>query len=155
MKNINLKKLIFYIVITILIGALPSVFVFKDMSIYNELNKPPLSPPSIVFPIAWTILYILMGISIYRIMMSENINKDEARLIYFIQLITNAVWTPIFFGAKEYFLAFLWIVMLIVFVVAMIIKFFKIDKLSAYLQIPYLIWLIFASYLNFNIFVLN
>ncbi len=155
MKKINFKKLIFYIIITIVIGVLPSVFVFSNMNIYNQLNKPPLSPPSIVFPIAWTILYILMAISMYRVSMTDNINKDDARLIYFIQLVVNALWTPIFFGFREYFLAFLWLIMLIVFVITMIVLFFRIDKISAYLQIPYLLWILFASYLNFGIFVLN
>lgn len=155
MKKIDFKKLFFYIFITILIGALPSVFVFKNMDTYNLLNKPALSPPSIVFPIAWTILYILMGISIYRVMQTDNKRKNDARLIYFIQLVINALWTPIFFGFNEYFLAFLWIIMLILLVITMIITFFKIDKISSYLNIPYLLWLLFASYLNFGIFVLN
>lgn len=155
MKKIDFKKLLFYIFITILIGALPSVFVFKGMQEYKLLNKPPLSPPSIVFPIAWSLLYILMGISIYRVMKTNNERKSEAKLIYFIQLVINALWTPIFFGFKEYFLAFLWIIMLILLVITMIITFFKIDKVSSYLNIPYLLWLLFASYLNFGIFVLN
>ncbi len=155
MKNIDFKKLFFYIITTILIGAVPSIFTFKSMGIYNELNRPPLSPPSILFPIAWTILYILMGISIYIIVKKNPKDVSEAKLIYYVALVTNALWTPIFFGFKEYFLAFLWIIMLIVFVSAMIIKFYKIDKTSAYLQIPYLIWLLFAAYLNFGIVVLN
>lgn len=154
MKNIDLKKLIFYIGITLLIGSLPSFFI-KISDTYKSLNRPPLSPPGIVFPIVWTILYILSGISIYRIMMSKNENKKEARLIYFIQLIINACWTPIFFGFQEYFLAFLWILMLILLVVTMILIFFKIDKISAYLNIPYLAWLLFACYLNFGVYVLN
>ena len=155
MKKIDIKKLIFYILITYLIGVLPSIFVFKNMSTYNTLNKPPLSPPSIVFPIAWSILYLLMGISIYIIMQSKRKLKKNARLIYYIQLVTNALWTPIFFGFKEYFLAFLWILMLIVFVITMILTFYKISKKAAYIQIPYLLWLLFASYLNFGVFVLN
>ena len=155
MKNIDLKKLLFYIFITILIGVLPSIFVFKDMSFYKLLDKPPLSPPSILFPIAWTILYILMGISIYRIDKTNSNKKSETKLIYFIQLVINALWTPIFFGLKEYFLAFLWILMLILLVVTMMILFFKIDKISSYLNIPYILWLLFAAYLNFGIFVLN
>lgn len=155
MKNLDIKKLLFYIITTILIGVIPSIFVFKSMNIYNSLNRPPLSPPSIVFPIAWTILYILMGISIYIIMQSKRKLKKNARLIYYIQLATNALWTPIFFGFKEYFLAFLWILMLIVFVITMILTFYKISKKAAYIQIPYLLWLLFASYLNFGVFVLN
>lgn len=155
MKNIDFKKLFFYIIITILIGTLPSIFIFKNMNVYGQLNKPPFSPPSIVFPIFWTIFYILMGISIYRIVQKNPKDVSEAKLIYYVQLITNALWTPIFFGFKEYFLAFLWIIMLIVFVSAMIIKFYKIDKISSYIQVPYLIWLIFAAYLNFGVVVLN
>lgn len=155
MKKIDIKKLLFYIVITFLIAVVPSIFVFKDMKVYNMFNKPPLSPPAILFPIVWTILYLLMSISIYRIMKTDNKNKENARLIYYIQLVINALWTPIFFGLKEYFLSFLWILMLIILVITMIITFFKIDKLSAYLQIPYLIWLLFAAYINFGVFVLN
>lgn len=156
MKNLDIKKLLFYIIITILIGVIPSIFVFKSMNVYNSLNRPPLSPPSIVFPITWTILYILMGISIYIIIMqSKRKLKKNARLIYYIQLVTNALWAPIFFGFKEYFLAFLWILMLIVFVITMILTFYKISKKAAYIQIPYLLWLLFASYLNFGVFVLN
>lgn len=155
MKKIDIKKLIFYILITYLIGVLPSIFVFESMSTYNTLNKPPLSPPSVVFPIAWSILYLLMGISIYIIMQSKNKLKENARLIYFIQLVINALWTPIFFGLKEYFFAFLWILMLIVLVITMILTFYKISKKAAYIQIPYLLWLLFASYLNFGVFVLN
>ena len=139
MKNLDIKKLLFYIITTILIGTIPSIFAFKSMNIYNSLNRPPLSPPSIVFPIAWTILYILMGISIYIIMQSKRKLKKNARLIYYIQLITNA----------------LWILMLIVFVITMILTFYKISKKAAYIQIPYLLWLLFASYLNFGVFVLN
>lgn len=155
MKNLDIKKLLFYIITTILIGVIPSIFVFKSMNVYNSLNRPPLSPPPIVFPIAWTILYMLMGISIYIIMQSKRKLKKNARLIYYIQLITNALWSPIFFGFEEYFLAFLWILMLIVFVITMIFTFYKISKKAAYIQIPYLLWLLFASYLNFGVFVLN
>ena len=155
MKNLDIKKLLFYIITTILIGVIPSIFVFKSMNVYNSLNRPPFSPPSIVFPIVWTILYMLMGISIYIIMQSKRKLKKNARLIYYIQLITNALWSPIFFGFEEYFLAFLWILMLIVFVITMILTFYKISKKAAYIQIPYLLWLLFASYLNFGVFVLN
>ena len=155
MKKIDYKKLFLYIVITILIGVIPSIFVFKDMADYSTLNKPPLSPPGIIFPIAWSILYILMGISYYIVKKKDGKYKEEAKLIYFIQLVVNALWTPIFFGFKEYFLAFTWILMLIVLVIFMITIFFKINKMSAYLQIPYLFWLLFAAYLNFGVFVLN
>ena len=154
MKKINIKKLIFYVGITLLIGSFPSFFI-KIGETYKTINKPPLSPSGIVFPIIWTILFILMGISIYLIDNSNSNKKKECRLIYFIGLIVNAFWTPIFFGFKEYFLAFLWILMLIVLVVTTILLFYKEKKISAYLLIPYLCWLLFACYLNFGVFILN
>lgn len=154
MKKVDIKKLIFYLVITLVIGTIPALFV-RTNEVYKTLEKPPFSPPGILFPIVWTILFVLMGISIYRIVRTNNEKVGEAKLIYFIQLIVNALWTPIFFGFNQYFLAFLWILMLIVLVVTMILLFNKIDKISAYLNIPYLIWLIFACYLNFGIYVLN
>lgn len=152
--KVDIKKLLFYIIITVLIGSIPSFFI-KIGDIYKQLNKPPLSPPGFLFPVVWTILFILMGISIYRIMMSKSDKKSEARLIYFIQLILNALWTPIFFGFNQYFLGFLWVLMLIILVVSMILIFYKIDKISSYLNIPYLIWLLFACYLSFGVYVLN
>lgn len=155
MKNIDYKKLFKYIIITILIGTIPSIFVFKNMSIYKTLNRPPLSPPGFIFPVVWTILYILMGISFYKIINSKSKYIEEAKLIYYIQLIANALWTPIFFGFKQYFLAFTWLLMILVFVIFMVTIFYKINKKSAYLQIPYIIWLLFAAYLNFGVFILN
>ena len=148
--KIYAKSIFIPVVTGTIVGILTSQFID-----YNTLQKPPLSPPSILFPIAWTILYILMGISIYRIDKTNSNKKSETKLIYFIQLVINALWTPIFFGLKEYFLAFLWILMLILLVVTMMILFFKIDKISSYLNIPYILWLLFAAYLNFGIFVLN
>ena len=142
-------------VISIGAGVISWLLTGNSMEIYRDLNKPALSPPGQLFPIVWTMLYILMGISIYIIMQSKRKLKKNARLIYYIQLVTNALWTPIFFGFKEYFLAFLWILMLIVFVITMILTFYKISKKAAYIQIPYLLWLLFASYLNFGVFVLN
>ena len=149
------KKLILNIIVTLIIGSLPSIFVFKGMNDYGALNKPPLSPPGFIFPIVWGILYILMGISYTKVTNKKSLYTDEAKLIYGIQLVVNALWTPIFFGLKQYFLAFIWLLMLIVLVVFMIIIFNKIDKKAAYLQIPYILWLLFAAYLNFGVFILN
>jgi tryptophan-rich sensory protein len=155
MKNIDIKKLLFYIITTILIGSLPSIFTINGMKNYKSLVRPPLSPPAFVFPVAWTILYILMGISIYIVLNSKSDKKEEGKLIYYIQLVINALWSIIFFSFKEYFLAFTWLLMLIVFVILMLFIFYKINKKSAYINIPYLLWLFFAAYLNFGIFVLN
>ena len=151
--RINYKKLFFYIFITIIIGGIPSIFVITN-NIYNNLNKPVLSPPSILFPIVWTILFILMGISIYRANYNKD-NKFNPNIIYFVQLIVNSLWTPIFFGLNEYFFAFIWLLILLILVIYMVYKFYFIDRLSSYINIPYIIWLLFAGYLNLFIFILN
>ena len=143
------KSLLFYIIVTLLIGGLPSIFVYMNDT-YNSLNKPILAPPGIIFPIVWTILFILMAISIYRV------NKvTDYNCIYFLQLIINALWTPIFFGLKHYLFAFIWLIILLIVVLIMVSGFYKVDKKSAYLNIPYIIWLLFAGYLNFSIYLLN
>lgn len=154
MKNINIKQLLFYVLITLAIGSVPALFV-NTSEVYKTLEKPPLSPPGIVFPIVWTILFILMGISIYRIVRTNNFGVSSLKKLYFIQLIVNALWTPIFFGLNLYGFAFIWLILLLLLVVIMTIKFHYIDKISAYLNIPYIIWLVFAGYLNFSIFLLN
>ena len=128
-----------------------------SMDDFERVNKPSFSPPGFLFPIVWTILYILMGISSYLVCVNKTDKKfvDRACVIYVLQLIVNVLWTPIFFRFKLYFVAFLWILLLIALVVFMIIKFYKIKPLAGLLQVPYLLWLIFASILNFSIFMLN
>ena len=152
MKKNNIFELIFYITITLIIGSVPSIFVITNNT-YETLNKPLLSPPGFLFPIVWTILFILMGISIYLIV-NKTANKVP-KILYFAQLIVNALWTPIFFGLNLYLAAFIWLILLIILVISMIISFYNVDKRASYLNIPYLIWLFFAAYLNLFIFILN
>ena len=118
---------------------------------YSMLNKPFLSPPSIVFPIVWTILYILMGIS-YGIL---NSNDANINLIYYLQLFFNALWPIFFFTLKLRFFAFVWILILLILIVKMISKFYEKNKVAGLLQIPYLLWTIFATYLNLVVYLLN
>lgn len=148
-----IKKALKYIFVTIFIGSLPAFFI--KFNNYKDLIKPPLSPPGILFPIVWTILFILMGISIYRIVMTEDYEVDSLRILYFTQLIINALWTPIFFGLNAYLFAFIWLLLLLTLVVIMTFKFYKLDRISSYLLIPYIIWLLFAGYLNLGIYILN
>lgn len=154
MKKIDYKRLIGIIIITILIGSVFSIFVVNNMDYYNELIKPKLSPPGILFPIVWTVLYILMGIS-YYITTEEEPNNNVNKIIYFTQLIVNSLWTLLFFGLELRLFSFIWIILLIALVIAMIINFYKINKTAAYLQIPYLLWITFASYLNLSLYILN
>ena len=116
--------------------------------------KPPLSPPGIVFPIVWTILYILMGIS-YFLATKDNEDNKELDQIYLLQLLVNFMWPIIFFVLEMYFTAFLWIILLLILVIVMIKALLNVNKVSGYLQIPYLIWLLFATYLNLGITLLN
>ena len=126
-----------------------------NMSSYSILDKPAFSPPGFIFPIVWTILYILMGISSYIVYSSNSPNKPKALLIYGIQLFFNFCWSIIFFGLDLYLFAFIWLIALIFIIIIMIRQFYIVSPLAAYLQIPYLIWCIFAAYLNFSIFILN
>ncbi len=118
---------------------------------YESMAKPPLSPPSWVFPVVWTILYILMGISICMILRKEDANEAEAKKAFLLQLVVQWGWPFLFFKWNRCLLAFAWLVGLWILIVQMIKEFAKIDKTAAYLQIPYLIWVTFAGYLNISI----
>ena len=150
-----MKRLFISIFISLGIGILSAVLTSSSMDIYKYLNKPSLAPPSIIFPIVWTLLYILMGISAYLIYKSNDKNKKEALIIYGIQLILNFTWTIIFFLLKFRLLAFINIILLLIFIIIMIIKFYKINNKASLLQIPYLFWVLFATYLNYGFYILN
>ena len=155
--RLNLKKLIISLLVPLGVGGLSALITGGNMDIYSKINRPPLSSPGIVFPIVWSILYTLMGISLYLVW-NKNDNSSQSNIAYFwfaVQLFLNFIWSPIFFGAQQYLVAFIVLILLIASVVAMIISFYKISKPAALLQIPYLIWLIFAGYLNLAIYILN
>ena len=141
------------ILIPVLIGTLVGIIVSNYMD-YNSLIKPVISPPAIIFPIVWTILYILMGVS-YGILKSNSLLTEKEKNIYYLQLFVNYLW-PIFFFVFDWRLfSFLWILLLIVLVVIMIKEFYEKNKTAGLLQIPYLLWLVFAAVLNFSVYWLN
>lgn len=143
------------IVGTLLLGFLSSFFVSAGMD-YKTLQKPPLSPPGAVFPIAWSILYILMGISFALVLLAPGgRDKSAALKIYTVQLAVNLLWPFFFFTLGWYFFSFLWIVLLVVLVIAMLIIFYDIFSKAALMNLPYLAWLLFAGYLNIGVFALN
>ena len=118
--------------------------------------QPPLSPPGWVFPVVWTVLYALMGISAVRIWLSpDSAARSRGLNLFVVQLVLNFFWSLIFFNARAYGLAFVWVILLWVTVLAMILEFWKVDRLASLLQIPYLIWLTFAAHLAFGVWVLN
>lgn len=141
------------ILIPVIIGGLVGLIISGAID-YNTLQKPFLSPPSILFPIMWTILYILMGVS-YGILESKSLNDSKSKIIYYSQLFVNAMWSIFFFLLKWRLFSFIWILLLDVLVIVMILNFYKKNKISGLLQIPYLLWIIFASYLNLFIYLLN
>lgn len=151
-----MNKFIIYlknIVIALAVGGIIG-FVISDFIDYNELIKPPLAPPGYVFGIVWSILYILMGIS-YSILEVNNYLDEKIKKVYYVQLFVNALWSIIFFVLKLRFVSIAWIILLIILIIQMIKLFYNKSKISAYLQIPYLIWVIFATYLNMGIYFLN
>lgn len=141
------------ILIPVIIGGIVGIIISNSID-YNTLQKPFLAPPSIAFPIVWTILYILMGIS-YGILDSNYLVDSKTNIIYYLQLFVNALWSIIFFTLKWRLFAFIWILLLCILVIIMIYNFYKKNKIAGLLQIPYLLWIIFASYLNIATYLLN
>lgn len=141
------------ILVPVLIGAVIGLVISSSMD-YNSLQKPTLAPPSLVFPIVWTILYILMGVS-YGILKSNDLISQDINTIYGIQLFFNALWPIAFFILKWRLFAFVWIICLALLVGYMVYKFYEKNKLSGLIQLPYLVWTVFASYLNIAIYLLN
>jgi len=151
----RIKSYVYSILIALAVGGLAGLLTSSSIEIYSQLEKPPLSPPSIVFPIVWTILYILMGISAAMIFNSNDIMKKSALKTYAVQLIINFFWTIVFFNMGWYLFAFIWLLLLLAVVIIMVVQFYKIKPLAAWLQIPYVLWLLVAAYLNYMVYVLN
>lgn len=157
MKKENWKVYAFWIGLSELVGILAGLLTRSGMQIYTEMvNKPPLTPPAIVFPIVWTILYALMGISAARIWLApESAERNRGLTVFVAQLIVNFFWPLFFFNLQAYGFAALWLILLWVLVLYMILTFYKTDRLAAWLQIPYLLWLTFATYLNLGVWLMN
>ena len=134
------------ILIPVVIGGIVG-FLISNFIDYNIINKPPLSLPSIVFPIIWTILYILMGTS-YGILKTKELIDDETNMIYYTQLLVNVTWPIVFFVFKWRFVSILWIILLLILVIYMTIKLYRKNKIAGLKQIPYILWTLFATYLT-------
>lgn len=141
------------ILISVIVGGIVGLLISNFID-YNYLQKPHLAPPSILFPIMWSILYVLMGVS-YGILENKSLVNSKINLIYYLQLFVNAMWSIIFFILKLRLFSFIWIILLDILVIIMIVHFYKKNRLSGLLQIPYLLWILFASYLNLAIYLLN
>ncbi|MBO5746755.1 MAG: tryptophan-rich sensory protein [Clostridia bacterium] len=148
------KTKIGWVVVTLIAGGLGTLL-SGGFDAYKTYEQPPLSPPAILFPIVWTLLYILMGIAAGIVAESRDLDKGKGLKLYVLQLAINVIWPIIFFRFDALKFACFWLVLLIVAVVLTIFSFYRIDKKAAFLLLPYLAWCLFALYLNFGIVVLN
>ena len=143
--------------IALAVGALSGFLSMGGMEVYaDSVTKPTLTPPGWLFPAVWSVLYTLMGIGAARIwLIPESVQRSRGLNLYVVQLIVNFFWSLIFFNAQAFGLAVIWLLLLWVLVLLMIVQFYKVDRLAAILQIPYLIWLTFAAYLSIGVWYLN
>ncbi len=152
------KTYVWSILLTLAVGGLSALLTRKSMDVYETINKPPLAPPAILFPIVWGILYVLMGISIAGILIkgrNEGIYTVPCVKIYVLQLAVNFFWSIIFFNLRAFLFSFIWLLLLWVLIIIMIDRFSRVSKINAYINIPYFLWVSFAAYLNFMIYRLN
>lgn len=154
--KIKWKPLIISIAIPLLlIGGASALLTMNSMEKYKEINRPALSPPGWIFPVVWTILFILMGIASYIICESDSPNKAKALTIYVVQLLLNLSWSLVFFNLDQYWISVAIIIALDILIALNIAFFGSISKVAAFLLLPYMIWALFATYLNISIAMLN
>lgn len=154
--NSKTTRLIKNILLPLLVGAISGILTRNGMQAFTQTAvKPFFMPPNWLFPVAWTILYIMMGYAAYLYNMRFSAEKKTATAVYYIQLFFNFVWSFIFFGAENYLFAFVWITILWVLIIANTILFYRENKVAGVLFIPYLVWVTFAAILNFSVFLLN
>ena len=145
-----------FLLITGAVGGLSALLTNMGMESYRSAEKPALTPPEIVFPVVWSILFTLMAISAARVWLTDNSRmRNRSMIVYAIQLFFNFFWSILFFRFSLYGIAFLWLLVLIGLIIIMIYLFSKIKPVAAYLQIPYLLWCLFAAYLNYAVYTLN
>ncbi len=149
----KVKTYLLSILVPLVSGALVGLLTSGSMD-YAALEKPPLAPPSILFPIAWSLLYLLMGIS-HGILKVNGLSDSYTEIPYYAQLIVNLLWPVLFFVFKWRLPAFIWIVTLDILVITMAVRFYKRHHTAGLLQLPYIAWVLFASYLNLGIYLLN
>lgn len=149
------KTYIISIAIALGAGLISSLVSMGKMEEYSALKQPPLSPPGWLFPVVWTILFVLMGVSAARVYLNSSEDFPFALKLYVLQLVLNVLWTPLYFALNLRLAAFVLLVLLLIAVVYMTYEFYKTDRTAAYLQIPYIVWLVFAGYLNLATFILN
>lgn len=155
MNRKKIELLIINILLPLAVGALAGAISGGGINAYEAMVKPSFSPPGFIFPIVWTILYILMGIAAFLVSSQNTKESQQAMKWYYLQLAVNFLWPIFFFSFGWYLFSFVWIILLIILIVKTIQSFYPISKTAAYLLIPYLIWVLFAAVLNFGVYYLN
>ena len=153
----NVKKLALCLIVPLAVGGLSAFLTREAMEQFQKLNKPPLTPPGWVFPAVWTVLYLMMGLASYLVWQSRGPRRAvrNALTVYGVQLGFNFMWTILFFNMGWYLFAFVWLIALWVLILATAVRFYRLSGTAGYLMVPYLIWVTFAGYLNFGIFLMN
>ncbi len=153
--RIQWKPLLLSLLVSLGTGALSAFFTGDAMRRYGSVRRPLFAPPAWIFPAVWTVLFFLMAVSAYLVYESGCTWKKSALTVYCVQLAVNFFWPLIFFNRGAYFFAFVWLLLLWLLVLAMILLFLGCRRSAGLLQIPYLVWLTFAAYLNYFVWVLN
>lgn len=155
--KIRWKKLITSLAVPLAVGGLSGLITKDDTIMLELLEKPPLTPPGWLFPVVWTLLYILMGLAAYRVWISaaQPAQRKSAAVYYAVSLALNFSWPVIFFTLDKYLAAFIWLCLLWVLVLLTTVRFRRIDGTAGLLMLPYLLWTAFAGYLNLGIYLLN
>lgn len=152
---IKLKPLAVSVLIALGVGGLSALLTNSSMEHYGQLKQPPLAPPGWLFPIVWTILFLLMGIAAYLVWMQNDPDRKTALTLYAVQLGFNFFWTIIFFNLRSYGLALVWLIALWVLILLTVRYFYKSTPAAGILLVPYLLWVTFAAYLNAGVWLLN
>lgn len=152
--NIQWKSFILSVAIPLAVGGFSALLTRRSMELFNLIAMPPLSPPALLFPIVWTLLYILMGIAAYLVCRCKP-TSGSPMLFYALQLGFNFLWPVFFFNQQWYLFAFLWLVILWMLILITLAEFYRISRPAGILLIPYLLWVSFAGYLNLGIYLLN
>ena len=154
--RIKWKPLLINLAIPLAVGGASALLTKESMDFYETVNKPAFAPPGTVFPIVWTILFLLMGVSAYLVWVEPKSRlRSQALWVYGAQLVVNFVWPLLFFRARAFLPAFLWLLALVVLVAVMIGLFRRVKPAAGWLQVPYLLWLLFAGALNLGVWLLN
>ena len=149
-----------YLIATLAVGMLSGFLIRDAQSTYMALNKPPLSPPPMAFPIVWTVLYVLMALAAFRTHRALRQSGEQSWVrylvfLYTLQLAMNAIWPQIFFHSDKYLFAFIWLVILLVILIALQVLYYRVDKIACWLMLPYVLWTAFAGYLTMGVYLLN